>query len=264
MNLSVLQNFKPEHFKMEPFPHIHIPQVLPWSLYKDLEETYPEELMLKGKTKGFDTRRYQQKDFDYSRITALWKAFADYHTSKFFKDEAIKALQDGVKHHYGDKLYIKYARSNVGPRYSDSKDTIKMEMQFVINAIDSEFIRTPHVDQERELFAFLFYFKKFDDKIDDGGLTIYKKKTAGEWRKTIGREADLNDIEPVYNVQYRQNTMVGFLNTVNSLHGVAPRKDPTSVRRYINIDCHVREKLFNSSPLNDIIKRHKFLWLNRV
>ena len=87
MNLSVLQNFKPEHFKMDPFPHIHIPQVLPWSLYKDLEETYPEELMLKGKTRGFDTRRYQQKDFDYSRITALWKAFADYHTSKFFKEQ---------------------------------------------------------------------------------------------------------------------------------------------------------------------------------
>ena len=93
MNLSVLQNFKPEHFKMDPFPHIHIPQVLPWGLYKELEETYPEELMLKGETKGFGDMRYQQKDFDYSAITPLWKAFADYNTSKLFKDEAVQALQ---------------------------------------------------------------------------------------------------------------------------------------------------------------------------
>ena len=38
--------------------------------------------------------------------------------------------------------------------------------------------------------------------------------------------------------------MVGFLNTVNSLHGVTHRETPTSVRRYVNLDCHVQEKLF--------------------
>ena len=37
---------------------------------------------------------------------------------------------------------------------------------------------------------------------------------------------------------------LGFLNTVNSLHGVTPRENPTSVRRYVNLDCHVQEKLF--------------------
>ena len=245
MNLSVLQNFKPEHFKMDPFPHIHIPQVLPWGLYKELEETYPEELMLKGETKGFGDMRYQQKDFDYSAITPLWKAFADYNTSKWFKDEAVQALQEGIKYHYGDKLYTKYARADVKPRYEKGPaDAMKMEMQFVINAIDVKQIRTPHVDQARELFAFLFYFKKFADKKEDGGLNLYKKKTTGQWRRSGGRVALPDDIAPVAHIQYRQNTMVGFLNTVNSLHGVTPRENPTNIRRYVNIDCHVQEKLF--------------------
>ena len=93
-------------------------------------------------------------------------------------------------------------------------------------------------------FAFLFYFKKFADKKEDGGLNLYKKKTTGQWRRSGGRVALPDDIEPVAHIQYRQNTMVGFLNTVNSLHGVTPRENPTNIRRYVNIDCHVQEKLF--------------------
>ncbi len=245
MNLSVLQNFKPEHFKMDPFPHIHIPEVLPWSLYKELEEQYPEELMLKGKTKGFGDMRYQQKDFDYSVITPLWKAFADYNTSKWFKDEVVSAYQEPIKKHY-NQLYIKYARAEVKGRYEKGPiDAMKMEMQFVINAIDNIQIRTPHVDQARELFAFLFYFKKFDDNGDDGGLNLYKKKTKGQWRRTgNNREAEMEDIEIVGHIPYARNTMIGFLNTVDSIHGVTPRQDPNSIRRYINIDCHVPDKLF--------------------
>jgi len=246
MNLSVLQNFKPEHLKMDPFPHIHIPQVLPWGLYKELEEQYPEELMLNGETRGFGDKRYQQKDFDYSAITPLWKAFADYHTSKYFKDEVIQVLSGAIQTHYGDKLRIKYARADVKPRYEKGPiDAMKMEMQFVINAIDNQSIRTPHVDQARELFAFLFYFKKFEDKGDDGGLNVYKKKTSGQWRRQGGgREALPEDIKAVWHVPYMQNTMVAFLNTVNSIHGVEPRDNPTTIRRYVNIDCHVQEKLF--------------------
>ena len=38
--------------------------------------------------------------------------------------------------------------------------------------------------------------------------------------------------------------MACFLNSVNSLHGVTPRENPTHHRRYVNIDGHVVEKLF--------------------
>ena len=63
--LSVLQNFKPEHLKMEPFPYIHIPEVLPWDLYERLEREYPEEHCTQRQTMGFGTIRYKQHEFDY-------------------------------------------------------------------------------------------------------------------------------------------------------------------------------------------------------
>ena len=66
--LSVLQNFKPEHLKMEPFPYIHIPEVLPWDLYERLEREYPEEHCTQRQTMGFGTIRYKQHEFDYENV----------------------------------------------------------------------------------------------------------------------------------------------------------------------------------------------------
>ena len=44
MNISVLQNFnKVENY---PFPHICIENALPEDIYNELEETFPEELIL--------------------------------------------------------------------------------------------------------------------------------------------------------------------------------------------------------------------------
>ena len=253
--LSVLQNFKPEHLKMEPFPYIHIPEVLPWDLYERLEREYPEEHCTAKQTMGFGTIRYKQHEFDYENVvTPLWRDFAVYHTSKEFKDNLLRAFRTGITklypkgsvelRHFPEDLYTKYIRANVSQRKSPEGSSVRMEMQFVMNAIDQKQIRTPHVDQAKELFACLFYFKNPNDIKEDGGLNIYKNKEGGQWKAIKGRKVDPDDIEKVDHVPYKRNTMVCFLNSLNSLHGVTPRDNPTHTRRYINIDGHIVEKLF--------------------
>ena len=120
-----------------------------------------------------------------------------------------------------------------------------MEMQFVCNAIDKVQIRKPHVDQSKELFACLFYFKKPEDTGSDGGLNIYRSIDSNQWGK--GRNAVVDDIKVLDHIPYARNTLVCFLNTINSLHGVTPRENPKTIRRYVNIDGHVDEKLFKFS-----------------
>ena len=167
--LSVLQNFKPEHLKMEPFPYIHIPEVLPWDLYERLEREYPEEHCTQRQTMGFGTIRYKQHEFDYENVvTPLWRDFAAYHTSKDFKDNLLRAFRQGITklypkgslelRHFPEDLYTKYIRADVSQRKSPVGTSVRMEMQFVMNAIDQKQIRTPHVDQAKELFA-CFYFR---------------------------------------------------------------------------------------------------------
>tara|TARA_B100000900_G_scaffold206001_1_gene174615 strand:+ start:17853 stop:18620 length:768 start_codon:yes stop_codon:yes gene_type:complete len=248
--LSVLQNFKPENLKTDPFPYIYIPEVLPWDLYERLEREYPEQACTKGQTHGFGTMRYQQHEFDYENVVSpLWRDFAAYHTSKQYKDELIRAFRQPMtdlypKGRFAEDLYTKYIRSDVSPRKSPVGSTVRMELQFVMNAIDHKHIRTPHVDQSKELFACLFYFKKPEDTGEDGGLNIYRNTAGKQWRRVTGREAVSEDIEVVDHVPYRRNTMVCFLNSVDSLHGVTPRENPSHIRRYVNIDGHIVEKLF--------------------
>jgi hypothetical protein len=248
---SVLQNFKPTNLKLDPFPYIHIPEVLPWDLYERLEKEYPEEHVTGGTTTGFGTARYRQHEFDYANVVSdTWREFINYNTSKMFKDELIRAFRTGIVEHYNttkgfaEDLYTKYIRADVSPRMFPKKGTIRMEMQFVANAIDNVSIRTPHVDQSKELFACLFYFKKPEDEGTDGGLNVFRNTAGKQWRRVTGREAVDEDIEVVDHIPYKRNTMACFLNTVNSLHGVTPRTDPKTIRRYINIDGHVEEKLF--------------------
>ena len=248
--LSVLQNFKPENLKTNPFPYIYIPEVLPWDLYERLEAEYPEQHCTKGETHGFGTMRYMQHEFDYENVvTPLWRDFAAYHTSKEYKDELIHAFRVPMtdlypKGRFAEDLYTKYIRSDVSPRRAPVGSTVRMELQFVMNAIDHKHIRTPHVDQSKELFACLFYFKKPEDKGEDGGLNIYRNTAGKQWRRVTGREAVPEDIKAVDHIPYKRNTMVCFLNSVDSLHGVTPRNNPSHIRRYVNIDGHIVEKLF--------------------
>ena len=248
--LSVLQNFKPENLKTNPFPYIYIPEVLPWDLYERLEAEYPEQHCTKGETHGFGTMRYMQHEFDYENVvTPLWRDFAAYHTSKEYKDELIRAFRVPMtdlypKGRFAEDLYTKYIRSDVSPRRAPVGSTVRMELQFVMNAIDHKHIRTPHVDQSKELFACLFYFKKPEDKGKDGGLNIYRNTAGKQWRRVTGREAVPEDIKAVDHIPYKRNTMVCFLNSVDSLHGVTPRNNPSHIRRYVNIDGHIVEKLF--------------------
>ena len=148
------------------------------------------------------------------------------------------------KGRFAEDLYTKYIRSDVSPRRAPVGSTVRMELQFVMNAIDHKHIRTPHVDQSKELFACLFYFKKPEDKGEDGGLNIYRNTAGKQWRRVTGREAVPEDIKAVDHIPYKRNTMVCFLNSVDSLHGVTPRNNPSHIRRYVNIDGHIVEKLF--------------------
>ena len=248
---SVLQNFTPECLKLDPFPYIHIPQVLPWPLYEKLEAEYPEQHVTGGTDTGFGTARYRQHEFDYVNVVSdTWREFIAYNTSRDFKDELIRAFRTAIVEHYNtnkgwkEDLYTKYTRADVSPRMEPKKGSIRMEMQFVCNAIDNIQIRTPHVDQSKELFACLFYFKKPEDEGTDGGLNVYRNTAGKQWRRVTGREAVAEDIDAVDHISYARNTMACFLNTVNSLHGVTPRANPKTIRRYINIDGHVEEKLF--------------------
>ena len=215
---------------------------LPWDLYHQLAAQYPES-SLGGHTQGFKDFRYVQSEFTSQHITPLWQQFVDFHTSRLYKDQVIEAMAPGLQRRYPE-LLDKYFKIDVSLRHHGKpRTTAAMEVQFVMNSADTEKIRTPHLDQGRELFACLFYMKRPDDASTGGDLLIYEKASP-EFEFLPGRIAPVDKIRPVARVPYAANNLVIFLNSLDSIHGVNPRENAQVLRRYVNIDCHIAEKLF--------------------
>lgn len=249
LELSLLQNFKRENLFLDPFPYIVVENALPNDLYEKLANEYPEQI-LNGATKGFRDFRYKQANFSKKFVTPLWQQFVDFHTSKMYKDQVIHALLPGMRKYYPE-IADKYLAIDVSLRHGGkARTTAALEVQFVMNSADSEKIRTPHLDQAKELFACLFYMKKPEDKSAGGDLVIYKKLEK-DMKFHLGRMAPLNNIEEAARIQYKANTLVIFLNSSDSVHGVSPRTNAEVFRRYVNVDCHIAEKLFSLDYLNE-------------
>lgn len=241
--LSVLQNFKPIHFRMDPWPHVCIENALPNDLYARLAQEYPESA-LAGNGLGFRDFRYRQGEFAAGMVSDTWQQFVAYHNSAQFLHQAVRALEPGMRRYYPD-ITDKYLSAGTSLRgQGKPRLTAAMEVQFVMNAPDRNDIRSPHLDQNRELFAGLFYMKKPEDRSTGGDLLLYRKKDPDRFKFLPGRIAPLEQIEAVARVPYQANTLCLFLNTADSIHGVGPRLDANHIRRYVNIDCHVIEKLF--------------------
>lgn len=241
-NLSVLQNFTPDCLHLEPYPYIVIENALPQDIYAQLSDEYPEAV-LEGCTQGFKDFRYYQWQFTKEYVSPLWQEFVDFHTSKEYKNQVMQCLEPGMRLRYPE-IADKYLEVGVSLRHHGKpRNAAAMEVQFVMNSADTSSIRTPHLDQGRELFACLFYMKKPDDQSTGGDLVIYEK-TTDDFEFISGRLAPLDKIRPVDCVPYHANTLVIFLNSIDSIHGVTPRQDAKIMRRYVNIDCHIAEKLF--------------------
>jgi len=240
MNLSVLQNFQPSDFYEYPFPYIHIRNALPNDLYRQLAEEYPERAL--DKSQSYSDFRYYQSNFTPDLITPLWQKFIDFHTSKDYKDQLIKILDPGMRQYYPE-ITDKYLNSDVCLRHESQPNALKLEIQFVMNSPDAKKIRTPHIDQARELFACLFYMRKEEDKSNGGDLILYEKSSEN-FEFLNKRKAPTDKIKQAAIVKYEPNTLVAFLNTKNSIHGVTSRVNASDIRRYVNIDGHVDEKLF--------------------
>lgn len=241
-DISILQRFRSEHLHLEPFPHIIIEDALPQDLYDRLAAEYPES-SLGGYTHGFRDFRYYQMDFTPEHITPLWQEFVDFHSSRAFKDQVVRAIEPGLRRLYPE-IADKYLEVDTILRHQGKpRGVAAMEVQFVMNSADTEKIRTPHLDQGRELFACLFYMKRPDDHSTGGDLYIYEKTTT-DFEFKSGRLAPEDQIRTVSSVPYRANSLIIFLNSLDSIHGVGPRTGAQVLRRYVNITCHIREKLF--------------------
>jgi len=235
-NLSVIQNIKEVHDR--PYPYVCVEDALPENLYKELEETFPEQLVTSTTPHdGGITYRYKCKEAQENEIPPIWQDFFSYHTSPEYFKACLSLFGGSIERFYSQYRDLLNA-DNITVRDVDNSGSYVTDCQFVVHEpVDqSGTSRTPHVDNPVEIYAGLLYMRKANDTSAGGNFTIHEQiENIEQVNKSLGRQVEDNVHRPVREVPYKANSFCMFLNVMGSIHSVTPRIEPTERRRSINI-----------------------------
>lgn len=179
-----------------PFPHMVVEGVLPDAIYNKLIKNLPDNYEPIEKTRG--TRGYPL------RYTASLDNYPELQ-SAFMDGEVKKALID---------------RFSLTEEYSQDLLLIRDKPGYKI---------TPHTDTLAKVVTILFYLA--EKEIKSAGTKLYTPKKK-DFKCKAGLHYDFESFDAKITVPYKPNTMLIFLRTDNSFHGVEPSKYERNVLLY--------------------------------
>ena len=233
---SLLQ--KKPTVQTDPYPHVLIEDALPWDLYEELENTFPEDQVLA--TKPFDDgicyRMKANVMLDPNFQPEIWRKFAQYHTSAEWFNEVNKLF----KFYLPAVLNKKFTEDELGARgWAEDNKNIWTDCQVVMHKpIEEKTSRTPHIDNPMEMWAGLLYMPYKNDESTGGEFQL--RSVLDDVKKVnmnLGRQIYRSNLGPVVkSVPYKRNTFVMFANnSPNTIHGVSLRQNAKLYRRSVNI-----------------------------
>lgn len=251
MTKSVLARIDPSRIRMEPFPHVVATEALDPDWYAELEAAFPPFETILGTRKRKSNKVYHvgaREVLDDPATPRVWREFFAHHASDAFLRENLVFWAEAIRREYPDleaRLGKPLERLTTGIRAPGTAQNPEnratdavLDVQFSVNSPveQTSRVRGPHVDRPQKLFAALLYFRQPGDDVPGGDLALYRFRRDDY---SFDGQLDLDDavVEPFDVVRYAPNTLVAWLNTPRSLHGVTPRPPNPMTRRYVNVMC---------------------------
>jgi hypothetical protein len=251
--LSILARRGRATLQADPFPHVLIDDALEPELYETLVAAFPTIETLQRKPKPIRNNHLYLRSavevIGNPNFSADWQSFFSHHVSTEFWLEALGLLKGELHDAHPDLEQragstLEEFRVAMRRREDPFDEEIALDCQFAINSpvIKASTVRTPHLDRPNKLFNALLYCRDPGDDTPGGELILYR--CLAPVLHSIGSEVMPTRIVAAKRIPYRANRLVLFLNSPTSVHGVAPRPVTRHCRKYINILCEYRERLF--------------------
>jgi FkbM family methyltransferase len=180
----------------EPYPHFFIEGVFPSEVYSQILSNMPDDYTEIEKSRG--TRGYP-------------KRFTANPTGQFWNDiiSNVKGMKNAICEKFGlDEIY------------SDDTLLIKDKEGYQIS---------PHTDTPAKVVSALFYLT--DKEVDGAGTNIYQPNKNGFICKE-GKHYSFDKFQKIKGFPYKPNSLLVFLRTDNSFHGVEPSPCERNVLLY--------------------------------
>jgi uncharacterized protein YheU (UPF0270 family) len=248
--------------KSDPFPYLVVRNALDDDLVDELLESFPPlETISYGQDLGSNKRfSLKARDAMQGDASAVWKEFTALHTSQLFLDELmrvfaphIEAIYPSFAERVGDPAALRAGIREVDD-YGDADVLLDAQPSINSPVIDTPTaVRRAHLDKPETLLAGLYYLRHPEDESTGSDLEIYRFK-GNRPHGLNGRAVNDHLVEVVDTVRYERNTLVLFLNSIKSLHGVTVRSQTPVPRYFVNLLVEVAQPMWNTAPYQQTFK----------
>jgi len=237
----------------EPFPYLIVRDALDDALCSRLISEFPPLEVVSGGAPLGSNRRFSMtahEALEHPQMPDVWRELIRQHVSQQFLDGLKRLFGAHIKRLYPDfeDDFGAVDALRAGVRGVDSFEVsdVQLDAQISINTPVLETpdsVRESHLDAPDKLFVGLFYLRSDDDDSTGGDLEI------AQWRsQPRGQRGPMSYrkfVEIVETVPYARNTLILFVNSPNSLHGVTVRSRTKAPRLFMNIVGDVKAPLFD-------------------
>ena len=249
--MNILSNYKSSDVRNFPFPHIVLENAFSNDVYEKLACSYPiKEINDANSFKKKSNERIQISSVEMEELESLdevWKETYKNHTSEEFYFDFVRLFSNFFTKYYGKENARKLKNfSSIGKR-NFNENYINLDFQPGINTPQRRYfrksVRGPHLDNPKEIFAALIYFRTKEDNSFGGNLEICSKKS--KKLNFFGKmEVPRSQIKVEKIIDYSSNNGIFFLNSIDSIHSITNRSFTKENRRLLNIIGEANEPLF--------------------
>lgn len=278
---SVLSRASKSDIRTDPYPHIVIENALSESFYRRLAAEFPPLGQFLADERDLANTKHMRNGTDCLEselVTPLWKAFIAYHMSGEYYRGVTALFGDLLRDYHGEIEQVlgrPFEELSTGHRRSALKvPDMRHPYDVVLDCqpqLDYSFtarpFRGPHVDSHTEIYAGLLYMRAPEDDSEGGALAVWRAKDESEVfprRRTLKADSrssviDRDKLELVYEIPYRANCFVMFVNSWRSLHCAQTRSPSLLPRRAVNIIGEIcrfpRLELFDIERPDHLLKQ---------
>jgi hypothetical protein len=232
----------------DPYPHYYIENVFPEEYYQELLSHLPASSVYENLYKVTDLKLDHFRHRDQRDLTEGW--------TETLPDEVKSFWEDFDRWFLGPDLAAAVLDSfaeplKARPGLENSRPSVSVEAQLIRHR--AGYFLGPHSDLHTKLVVLLVYLAP-DDSAGHLGTSIYRPKDP-DFTCRNSRHYPFEDFDRVKTASYKPNSMLGFVRSDISFHGVEPlsEQDVNACSRdlvqYVLYDREAREEQLRERQL---------------
>ena len=237
--------------RLEPFPHIVVPDALDPDLYRQLCVGFPPFARIGWSDPQHVPDSNMKFELSAAQIMAdeempeAWRIFAALHSDRAFFDSVAAsfsahwptALQEVLGGTLDGHTMERLVRSR--PRAARIALDARIEINCPVVA-DASSPRGAHLDTPNRVYSGLFYLRHPEDDSQGSDLQLFRWKD-GPVGDIDAFELPPEHVECVATIPYRSNLLVFFPQGIDAIHGVSVRQPTRHFRRYVFLTAELAE-----------------------